>query len=167
MTPSATATSARLASRSAREVPVIRTREAIVRRNGAIANLPIVVCGLAWLQTRILSLIDNVRNARLRTLGANIDRGYGVWPSARTRRPHHGGLQVITRSTSILISIVLGFCLSAAPAYAQLARTFVSSFGNDANDCSRAAPCRTFQRAHDGTLSQGEITVLDPAATAP
>jgi len=42
------------------------------------------------------------------------------------------------------------------------ARTFVSSFGSDANDCSRAAPCRTFQRAHDQTLQIGEITVPDP-----
>jgi hypothetical protein len=33
--------------------------------------------------------------------------------------------------------------------------------GNDANDCNRATPCRTFQRAHDNTLPSGEITVLD------
>src|SRR5262245_13565167 len=60
------------------------------------------------------------------------------------------------------VGILLAFGLSPAPAQTQLARTFVSSFGNDANDCSRAAPCRTFQRAHDQTLSIGEITVLDP-----
>src|SRR5262249_7015403 len=52
--------------------------------------------------------------------------------------------------------------LTAAPAQAQLARTFVSSVGNDANDCNRTTPCRTFQRAHDTTLAAGEITVLDP-----
>jgi len=34
--------------------------------------------------------------------------------------------------------------------------------GNDANDCNRLTPCRTFQRAHDQTFDQGEITVLDP-----
>src|SRR5262249_47962717 len=26
----------------------------------------------------------------------------------------------------------------------------------------RATPCKTFQRAHDATLANGEITVLDP-----
>jgi hypothetical protein len=57
---------------------------------------------------------------------------------------------------------VLGLSVLAAPAHAQLARTFVSSLGNDANDCNRTTPCRTFQRAHDNTLANGEITVLDP-----
>jgi hypothetical protein len=58
---------------------------------------------------------------------------------------------------------LLGLCLTAAPAHAQLARTFVSSAtGTDANDCNRLTPCRTFQTAHDKTLANGEITVLDP-----
>jgi Right handed beta helix region len=43
-----------------------------------------------------------------------------------------------------------------------LARTWVSSLGNDGNDCNRLTPCRTFQRAHDQTLPLGEITVIDP-----
>jgi hypothetical protein len=44
----------------------------------------------------------------------------------------------------------------------QLARSFVSAAtGNDANDCNRLTPCRTFQRAHDNTFDQGEVTVLD------
>jgi Right handed beta helix region len=51
--------------------------------------------------------------------------------------------------------------LTVVPAHAQLARTFVSSFGDDANDCGRLTPCRTFQVAHDKTLAKGEITVLD------
>src|SRR5262245_19806862 len=57
---------------------------------------------------------------------------------------------------------VLAFGQLATPAHAQLARTFVSSLGNDANDCNRPTPCRTFQGAHDKTLANGEITVLDP-----
>jgi len=57
---------------------------------------------------------------------------------------------------------VLVLAASAGPAQAQLARTFVSSFGSDANDCNRLTPCRTFQRAHNTTLANGEITVLDP-----
>jgi hypothetical protein len=61
----------------------------------------------------------------------------------------------------LVVSFVLG--LQAMPAQAQLARTYVSAAnGNDANDCNRSTPCRTFQVAHDNTLSAGEITVLDP-----
>jgi hypothetical protein len=58
------------------------------------------------------------------------------------------------------IPLMLGF--QAAPAHAQIARTYVSSFGSDANNCDRPTPCRTFQRAHNQTLANGEITVLDP-----
>jgi len=66
----------------------------------------------------------------------------------------------ITLSLIVGVLIALGLC--AAPAHAQFARTFVSSVGNDANDCNRLTPCRTFQRAHDNTLANGEVTVLDP-----
>jgi len=66
----------------------------------------------------------------------------------------------IARSACVGVFFVFG--LSPASAQTQQARTFVSSFGNDANDCGRFTPCRTFQRAHDQTLSLGEITVLDP-----
>jgi hypothetical protein len=59
-------------------------------------------------------------------------------------------------------ALALLLCLAAAPAQAQLARTFVSNAGNDLNDCNRFTPCRTFQRAHDNTFPLGEITVLDP-----
>src|ERR1700686_620364 len=49
------------------------------------------------------------------------------------------------------------------PAQAQNTRSFVSGLGNDLNNCSLAAPCRTFQRAHDQTNAGGEIAVLDSA----
>src|SRR5215470_6439033 len=65
----------------------------------------------------------------------------------------------------MMSSLLLGALLApglATAAQAQLARTFVSSFGNDANDCNRLTPCRTFQVAHDKSLAAGEITVLDP-----
>jgi hypothetical protein len=71
----------------------------------------------------------------------------------------------MTRIHALLfLSTVLGLSMPQAQeaASAQTARSFVSSFGNDANDCSRSAPCRTFQGAHDKTFDQGEITVLDP-----
>src|SRR5262249_45224292 len=64
-------------------------------------------------------------------------------------------------SALVLLSL-LALGLDASPAQAQLARTWVSSLGNDANDCNRLTPCRTFQAAHDKTFDQGELTVLDP-----
>jgi hypothetical protein len=67
----------------------------------------------------------------------------------------------LSRSVSFL-GALLALGLPAAPAHAQLARTFVSAAsGNDSNDCNRLTPCRTFQRAHNNTLAAGEITVLD------
>jgi hypothetical protein len=63
-----------------------------------------------------------------------------------------------------LLTAALLFPFAAPSAEAQqLARTFVSAAnGNDINNCDRLTPCRTFQRAHDQTLPNGEITVLDP-----
>src|SRR5262247_2954096 len=75
------------------------------------------------------------------------------------------GRRFMTRITSSLaaLAILLALGLSSAPVHAQLARTHVSAAtGNDANDCNRLTPCRTFQKAHDSTLAAGEITVLDP-----
>jgi hypothetical protein len=68
----------------------------------------------------------------------------------------------MARITSLAIAVLLCLSFDIVPAEAQFARTFVSSLGNDANDCNRLTPCRTFQRAHDQTLALGEITVLDP-----
>src|SRR5215813_881909 len=68
----------------------------------------------------------------------------------------------MTRVTALTIAVLLGACLPVAPAQAQFARTFVSSVnGSDGNDCNRLTPCRTFQRAHDQTLTLGEISILD------
>src|SRR5262249_41236941 len=67
-----------------------------------------------------------------------------------------------TMPSLTVLAAVVAVGQLATPAHAQLARTFVSSLGNDANDCNRLTPCRTFQRAHDTTLANGEITVLDP-----
>jgi hypothetical protein len=61
------------------------------------------------------------------------------------------------------LALLCALALHAAPAHAQLARTFVSAaIGNDANNCDRPTPCRSFQGAHDKTNPDGEITVLDP-----
>jgi hypothetical protein len=46
---------------------------------------------------------------------------------------------------------------------AQPVRVFVAAKGNDGNLCTVAAPCLTFQHAHDTVAEGGEIDVLDPA----
>ena len=50
----------------------------------------------------------------------------------------------------------------AAPASAQATRTWVSGVGDDANPCSRTAPCKTFAGAISKTAASGEIDCLDP-----
>jgi len=51
---------------------------------------------------------------------------------------------------------------SVSLAHAQATRTWVSGVGNDANPCSRTAPCKTFAGAISKTAEGGEIDVLDP-----
>src|SRR5712692_1883549 len=53
-------------------------------------------------------------------------------------------------------------CLASSPAAAQASRTWVSGVGDDANPCSRTAPCKTFAGAISKTAPGGEISVLDP-----
>jgi Right handed beta helix region len=50
----------------------------------------------------------------------------------------------------------------SAPAHAEAARTWVSGVGNDANPCSRTAPCNTFTGAISKTAADGIINCLDP-----
>jgi hypothetical protein len=59
--------------------------------------------------------------------------------------------------------LVVGlFALVAVPAAGQATRTWVSGVGDDANPCSRTAPCKTFAGAISKTAASGEINVLDP-----
>ncbi len=51
---------------------------------------------------------------------------------------------------------------AASIANAQATRTWVSGVGDDANPCSRTAPCKTFAGAISKTAAGGEINVLDP-----
>src|SRR5882757_2077290 len=66
-----------------------------------------------------------------------------------------------TPQTSML-GAALAIALYAGPANAQATRTFVSGVGNDADPCSRTAPCRTFAGAISKTFINGEIDCLDP-----
>jgi len=45
---------------------------------------------------------------------------------------------------------------------AQATRTWVSGVGDDANPCSRTAPCKTWAGAISKTAASGEIDALDP-----
>ena len=62
--------------------------------------------------------------------------------------------------------IGLAFALFAlalpATALAQATRTWVSGVGDDANPCSRTAPCKTWAGAISKTAVNGEIDALDP-----
>jgi len=69
-------------------------------------------------------------------------------------------------SKSTLFSTLLGTLfvvgLATAPAQAQATRTWVSGVGDDANPCSRTAPCKTWPGAISKTATGGEIDALDP-----
>src|SRR4051812_42997342 len=62
--------------------------------------------------------------------------------------------------TGLAVSLLA--LLWVAPAHAQATRTWVSGVGDDANPCSRTAPCKTFAGAISKTAAGGEISVLDP-----
>jgi hypothetical protein len=62
-------------------------------------------------------------------------------------------------SATTLFVLILA-CSSLAQA--QATRTWVSGVGDDANPCSRTAPCKTFAGAISKTAACGEISVLDP-----
>jgi hypothetical protein len=61
---------------------------------------------------------------------------------------------------SILAALIL--CLGYGTASAQATRTWVSGVGDDANPCSRTAPCKTWAGAISKTAAAGEIDCLDP-----
>jgi hypothetical protein len=70
--------------------------------------------------------------------------------------------------SSFLIAALAGIFLTVAAAQAQYVHTCVSAAaGNDGNTCHCSQPCRTFARAHDQTLSDGQVTVLDAGDYGP
>jgi hypothetical protein len=60
-----------------------------------------------------------------------------------------------------ILGLTLAVFFAAAPAHAQATRTWVSGVGDDANPCSRTAPCKTFAGAISKTAAAGEINCLD------
>lgn len=57
------------------------------------------------------------------------------------------------------LAIIFSFSINAS--LGQATRTWVSGVGDDANPCSRTAPCKTFAGAISKTAANGEINVLD------
>jgi hypothetical protein len=66
------------------------------------------------------------------------------------------------RRTLNLLAVALFTLTFASLAQAQATRTWVSGVGDDANPCSRTAPCKTFAGAISKTAASGEIDALDP-----
>jgi len=66
----------------------------------------------------------------------------------------------------IFVGATIAFALTVS-ASAQLNRSFVATTGNDANNCSATAACRTFPRALAVTNAGGEIVVLNSGGYGP
>src|SRR6516164_10584520 len=74
------------------------------------------------------------------------------------------GEMTMKRLASLIVffGALVGPFVSSTPAQAQASRTWVSGVGDDANPCSRVAPCKTFAGAISKTAPGGEIDCLDP-----
>ncbi|NBD09347.1 MULTISPECIES: right-handed parallel beta-helix repeat-containing protein [Corallococcus] len=63
------------------------------------------------------------------------------------------GITVVPALLCLLVSSV---------AWGQATRTWISGVGDDANPCSRTAPCKTFAGAISKTATGGELDAMDP-----
>ena len=69
-----------------------------------------------------------------------------------------------------LFGVTMLLAMSSAANATGVARTWVSSAGNDANtssSCTRTSPCRTFASAYSVTAPGGEIVALDSIGYGP
>jgi hypothetical protein len=71
-------------------------------------------------------------------------------------------MPTMRRTFKALPALALIALALPASASAQATRTWVSGVGDDANPCSRTAPCKTFAGAISKTANGGEINCLDP-----
>lgn len=75
---------------------------------------------------------------------------------------------MIRRSVPLLAAgLFLLMPASALAVPGGATRTWVSGVGDDANPCSRTAPCKTFAGAFSKTATGGEIDALDPGGFGP
>jgi hypothetical protein len=78
-------------------------------------------------------------------------------PSASSRPRRRPFARPLTVTIAALACLAL-----PSTALAQATRTWVSGTGDDANPCSRTAPCKTFAGAISKTIAGGEIDAIDP-----
>jgi hypothetical protein len=83
------------------------------------------------------------------------------WESACRLKPGVYPMKLFHHLAAIAAA-ALTLLLLATPAAAQATRTWISGVGDDANPCSRTAPCKTFAGAIAKTATGGEIDCLDP-----
>jgi hypothetical protein len=65
------------------------------------------------------------------------------------------------KKVTLTLAVVSAAILTCGTAHAQATRTWVSGVGDDANPCSRTAPCKTFAGAISKTAVAGEINCID------
>jgi len=74
---------------------------------------------------------------------------------------------MLHRNYALATVALASFVLAMTDAEASAQRTFVASYGNDANVCSLTQPCRGFAAAITQTISGGEVIALDSAGYGP
>src|SRR5262249_28740585 len=79
------------------------------------------------------------------------------WP-----RQHQGDFMRMGFGSLRFGAALLFLLFAIGQAHAQATRTWISGVGDDANPCSRTAPCKTFPGAISKTATGGVIDVLDP-----
>jgi hypothetical protein len=67
------------------------------------------------------------------------------------------------RCLGLALTLAMAAGLAAGEARAAAQRTFVASYGSDAEPCSLARPCRSFGAAIASTVPSGEVIALDSA----
>jgi hypothetical protein len=70
-------------------------------------------------------------------------------------------LKIPARAAATALTSIVALAVLPSVAFGQATRTWVSGVGDDANPCSRTAPCKTFAGAISKTAAGGEINVLD------
>src|SRR4026207_950938 len=70
------------------------------------------------------------------------------------------------RVTIKVLAIATFMFATVSIAQAQASRTWVSGVGDDANPCSRTAPCKTLAGAYFKTAAKAALNVTDGAPVA-